>query len=511
MVIKTYLNKSNTIIFDSTINQGFSPITEIFYGEKYSRYLFHFNLDYIRKFVCDGTFADTCKLKHTLHMYNAGGLDFRQMEKLCGFSSPGNKMQRAISFDLILFQIPVDWDGGRGHDHPKNGHIIGDGYISNQGSNWFNSHTCIQWGYNRLGEYTHTSDEPYGGIVSGIYDNSFLQQEYQKYLNGDESVILTTVHFNLGSENLEIDLTNIVNNMLIRPEIFPNNGFCLAFDPFLEIKNVSPSQTINFFTNNTSTWFEPFLETEYQIVINDDRADFYLDKWNKLYLYSNIGGEPTNLNRMPICTVNGNYEDGNPYSLTPEVKQATKGIYYVDVLLCSGNEGGIESNRMFFDTWSNLEYFNCNTQSGIRLKPVELDFTTKSADNFYLIGNNDFLPKQYSPSISGIKYNERIERGNGETRKLIVSALIPYTVNQSEIIDTLEYKIYIRDGNKEIDWCDWQPVHKAFNHNFFLLDIDSLLPNEYHIRLKTSSNLEVKMHDSLKFQIISKEKDGHYS
>jgi hypothetical protein len=512
MVIKSYFEGSNTIVFDNNTNFGFNPITNLFYGvDGYSRYIFKFNLDYIKKFVCDGTFADTCKLKHTLHMYNAGGMDFRQMEKLCSITPIGKQMQRAISFDLILFQVPVDWDSGRGHDAGK--FIIGDGYVSNQGSNWFNSHTCIQWGYNRLGEYTHMSNKPYGGVVNGIYNNNFLQQEYRKYLNKEKSIILTTQHFNLGSENIEIDLTDIINNMLLNPDAFPNNGFCLAFEPFLEIKKAKPSQTVNFFTNNTSTWFEPHLTTEYNLCINDNRADFYLDKWNKLYLYSNIGGQPTNLNKKPICTIKGNYENGGEYKSTPEVKQATKGIYYVDVLLPSyvSEDKEIESNRMFYDEWSNIEHFDCDNQSGVKLKPVELDFTTKSADNFYLIGNNDFLPKQYSPTLSGIKYNERIERENGEIRKIIVQCTIPYTENQSEIIDELEYKVYIRDGNKVIDWCDWQPVHKGFNHNFFYLDIDSFLPNEYYIRVKTSSNLEVKVHDSLKFQIISKEKNGHYS
>jgi hypothetical protein len=53
------------------------------------------------------------------------------------------------------------------------------------------------------------------------------------------------------------------------------------------------------FTNNTQTFYEPYIETKYDNHIIDDRNNFILDKLNKLYLYVNVGGNPTNLDALP--------------------------------------------------------------------------------------------------------------------------------------------------------------------------------------------------------------------
>ena len=48
--------------------------------------------------------------------------------------------------------------------------------------------------------------------------------------------------------------------------------------------------------------------------------------------------------------------------------------------------------------------------------------------NINQIGNNESLPVDYAMSISGVKRDERIKRG--DVRKIIVSATeLPYTIN----------------------------------------------------------------------------------
>ena len=68
----------------------------------------------------------------------------------------------------------------------------------------------------------------------------------------------------------------------------------------LEIKEVVPSQYVGFFTKHTQTYYEPFVETVYDNTIRDDRKNFYKGKINRLYFYTNLGGEPTNLDNKPI-------------------------------------------------------------------------------------------------------------------------------------------------------------------------------------------------------------------
>ncbi|MCK9544090.1 MAG: hypothetical protein M0R03_18890 [Novosphingobium sp.] len=483
MIIKTYFDKQNTIVEGSKLNVGLNPITEITYGNGYSRHLFHFDLSRIKYFINDGTFPYNEYLKHRLKFTNCGSInDIDKMLKYHG-------MERATSFDLIIFKAPQIWDGGKGFDYKKDIWIDGKSYLSEDGSNWFNSRTNVKW------------------ANSGIYKREFLEEEYEKFNLGDESVILKKIPFDIGNENIDIDFTDIVNS-LMNVDDSENTGFCLCFSPVYELEERDTKQYIGFFTNNTNSFFEPFLETTYTDPIRDDRANFYINKVNRLYFYSNIAGNPTMLLENPICTITGSYENGTEFEMTPEVKIGGKGVYYVDVLLNSNNGDGlcINSNRMFYDTWSNIKFLDCNTNTEISLNDVELEFVTKPFADFYNFGSGDMLPKQYKPTIIGINYDEKIIRGNGEIRKCFVDFRIPYTVNQSQILDGMEYQIYVKmDNNREIVVVDWQKINKGFTNNYFLIDVDSFLPNNnYNIRIKTISNLEIKTHDCLKFQITNK-------
>lgn len=484
MVIKTYFDKQNTIVNGSKLNVGLNPVTELFYdGNDYSRFLFHFDLTKIKDFINDGTYPYTTNLKHRLKLTNCGSIN--DVDRMIEYHG----MERASSFDLIIFSIPQPWDGGKGFDYKKDIWIKGKSYISEEGSNWFNSRTGVKWDN------------------GGIYTREYIEQQYQNYLNGDESIILNKIPFNIGNENIDIDFTDVVNTLLESEEDI-NYGFCMCFAPCYEFLERKEKQYIGFFTNNTNSFFEPYLETTYTDIISDDRADFILNKVNRLYFYSNIGGNPTMLSELPTCTITGNYENGDEFTLTPEVKIGGKGVYYVEFILSSNNGDGlcISDNRMFHDKWSNIKFHNCNTDTVITLNDVELDFVTKPFDLYYNFGSGDFLPKQYKPTIIGINYDEKIVRGNGEMRKCFADFRIPYTLNQSQLLDDMEYQIYVKmDNNREIVVVDWQKINKGFLNNYFLLDIDSFLPNNnYNIRIKTISNLEIKTHDCLKFKIANR-------
>ena len=67
--------------------------------------------------------------------------------------------------------------------------------------------------------------------------------------------------------------------------------------------NLFPAQYVGFFTRHTQTYYEPFLETVYNNPIKDDRKNFYKNKVNRLYLYSNVGSEPTNLDNNPSVNI----------------------------------------------------------------------------------------------------------------------------------------------------------------------------------------------------------------
>ena len=74
------------------------------------------------------------------------------------------------------------------------------------------------------------------------------------------------------------------------------------------------------------------------------------------------------------------------------------------------------------------------------LSDVELDFEIKDDTEYYQIGNNESLPVNYAMSLSGVKRDEKIKRG--DVRKIMVSARLPFTVNESKVIDNLQYRLW---------------------------------------------------------------------
>lgn len=342
-----------------------------------------------------------------------------------------------------------------------------------------------------------------GGVCSAVYNQE--NNEWSVDLTYIPSIVLAKLHFDFGIENINVDVTDYINNIIERKlnnkECF-DFGLGLCFSPYMTSdQDFDATQYVGFFTNNTNSFFEPYLETFYDDTINDDRADFFLNKKNKLYFYSNVNAFPTSLSELPTCTISGTTELGEDYTLSPEVKQSGRGVYYVEVNM-SGEGGEFVPNRMFYDTWSNLK-FKDGDGNIVNIPDVTLDFTTKDSAIYYTFGDNDFIPRQYMPNIIGISRNERIVRTN-DVRKVIVDCRIPYTTNQSQILDSIKYRIYTKQGNNEVDVFSYHNVNKSFNNNYFLLDINSLLPSRYYVDIVIKSNLETRTHkDVVSFDIVN--------
>jgi hypothetical protein len=259
-----------------------------------------------------------------------------------------------------------------------------------------------------------------------------------------------------------------------------NYGLGIAFARGYELINTTALQYVGFFTNNTQTFYEPYVETIYENVIKDDRNNFFLDKPNKLYLYVNLAGNPTNLDQIPTVNVydyNGDFFSG--YS-SSEVSHVTLGVYSIDILVPT-DMNNIET--MYNDVWTDI------TINGVNRPDLSLNFVVKDSMEYYNIGTNDMLPKKVAVNISGIRNQENIKRG--DTRRVIVSARIPYTVEQTQYIDNLQYRLYVKEGNAELTVIDFQPVEMANNYYYFLLDTASLIPNTYYLDVLATSNLEV--------------------
>ena len=169
------------------------------------------------------------------------------------------------------------------------------------------------------------------------------------------------------------------------------------------------------------------------------------------------------------------------------------GVYSIDINVPTNADN---DGTMYTDLWSGI------TINGVVRPARAIETVMKNSLGYYNIGSNDTLPKKIAVNVSGIQNNEKIKRG--DIRKVVVSARIPYTVEQTQTIDSLEYRLYVKDGAPELTVIDFQPIEMANNHYYFLLDTASLIPNTYYLDVLASSNQEVTtIKNAIQFTIVN--------
>lgn len=488
---KSYFSKNNTIVSKSKVNTGQNPVTEIFYGGKsspclftglsadtcngstgytkndsglFSRFLFDVNYDDLLGKVNSGciNLSGGTGSSHTLKMINTSFFDNDLLnDKLV------TGIRRASSFKLILFKVTgTSWDEGVGYDYTVTQSKFEPDYdstFSERPSNWFSASSITSW------------------PNQGVYDNA----------DPTTFSVIDTQDFDLGNENISFDMTEEINTRLTGDSLDTPTAYGVAFTGTLEnITGLTETYSVGFFTRHTQTFYEPYVLTEYDDLIQDDRNNFYLDKMNRLFLYTNTLGIPTNLDNSPSVTI---YDCDDVVYTSSTAINLTCGVYYVEFAI-TGTTYGTPS--IFNDQWSNL---NINGNS---LSNITNDFTVVAADKYYQIAPEDQIPKEYGYSIDGIKQDEKISKG--ETRKIFVSVRVPYTVNQFVAIDNIEYRIYVTQGTTEVETHPWEDVNRTFNHNYFVLNTQDMIPNEYYIDIKVTSNQKINIYKRITtFQVVN--------
>lgn len=532
MIRHIFLDKTNTIIENSYQNLGINPILSVGYGEFLMRGLIHFSLDEIRSLINDKTFANVDKLSFKLKMTNCFSVDSVPYEKPIAMS-PGFLFKRASSFDLMLFKIPTPFDGGRGFDYADDLYIKNRLSYSTEGSNWYFAKTCVPWKYevdkfnlNDMNlnlkkvryydrkksdeisyEIMQIAERYYSeqtdietvkadlieiakdnslnskALKGGLYPNDYIRAEYEKYLNCEESIIIGTQHFDFGSENLEIDITQYVFDELSK-EYEENYGICLAFTPYYESIGDDFEQYVGFFNDNTNTFFHPYIEVFYDDYVLDDRESITIGKNNNLCLYAYDDGNPVNLDQIPTCIVNGNEAD---------VRQVTKGIYCAN-FYCSEDE--MEPASIYVDEWKNISV------NGKPHNDIELEFSTRPSCHKLMIGDVSNVKNQLVPALYGINDNEQLKRF--QERIVIVDFREKFSTDKRKLTSNGEYRIYVYDGNRQLDVIPYTKIEKGFLNNYFKIYTEDFIPNKYYIDIKINDGNEVRFFENvLSFEIVS--------
>ena len=375
-----------------------------------------------------------------------------------------NNRDRASSFDLVLFQINEEWDEGVGFDYSKTEYdfTTGNDLYSTRPSNWFIKNNSVdgEWDY------------------PGIYDGT------------SGYTVISTIHFDNGNENINVDITSTINNII---DGGTNYGFGLAFIPHYESLSLIDDLSVSFFTKYTQTFYEPYIESVFDDTIEDNRVNFIGGIEQNLYLYVTKGKNPYNLDSLPTVELydsSNNIITGSTISAITKVK---KGVYRVGITIDT-NVNTCNGQYFYYDVWKNI-IIDGFTVSDITQKFVPQPYTSN-----YTIGGVVSDTNRYISQFSGIKQNEKIKRG--EKRKISVKFK---SINQSkqDVFNDVYYRIYITEGRTQVDVFNWTKMDVT-NENSFMLDTSFLIPREYNIEIKGITHGEELFHpNTIKFEIVS--------
>jgi len=495
MIHKSYFSKNNTILANSEVNTAKNPVTQLFYGKNvtkkckltgysgdtcngytgftrnldvgFSRFIFDLDLTDLKYKISNCCIPSVNSLNHTLRMTNTSNFDDTLMnDKILVDGS-----RRATSFTLMLFKAVSgnSWSEGVGYDYMVAPAVLGPEFdisYSQRPSNWFSANTLTVWPLR--GTYDNTNPTTYTVLDTQVFDN------------GNENI-----SFNSPALNAEIS-----SLLTSPPSVTVNNTYGIAFIPqFERFSGITEAYSVGFFTRYTQTFYEPFLETTFNDTINDNRGNFNLGIPNRLFLYVyDHNGDPICFDQSP--TVNIEDCNGNIIATLSSTK-LTCGVYYVTLTLSVVSQ---PTPIIYSDIWSNLFI------GGIPQPNVTNEFIIYN--NGFSIGSTAGEPKIYGYSVSGIKEDEKLT--NGETRKVFISTRVPYTVDDKVLVDNLKYRLYVTQGTTQVEVIPWSSVNKTFTHNYFLLDTGWMIPNEYYLDIKATSNEQVDIYrKQIKFQVIN--------
>ncbi|MFA5207167.1 MAG: hypothetical protein WC428_00555 [Candidatus Paceibacterota bacterium] len=470
-IFRSYFLKNNTLIGNNLSNNSQNPVTEVSYGTlntQVSRFIFDVDFDDIRVKIADGSINPSRIVKHVLHMTNT----IRYAQQYVGKKSYSLNIDRASSFDLELFNINQSWDEGSGYEFEYNDPNfqfvdVVDPVLIPQASNWSARTTTSGW------------------TVQGAYISGVTQ-------------IIGTEHFEKGDEDIEIDITDYINQRIFGTgytgtTTFTGSSYGLGikFPDSFEVLETNFRQAVAFHAKHTNTYYEPYIETTIDDIIQDDRNYFYLDKDNDLFLYVNIGNFQQNVtvNQVQIF----DYEDNLVATLTgSSIINVSKGVYKITL--------NVDSNTypdavLFKDVWT----LTVNS----RTTTFEGEFYLISQDKYYTFDqSNQMNFDNYYFYFWGINEKENVRVGTVRKIKLTIKELY---ANQNNFLPLdIEYRLFTTIGKKyELDLIPFTSVNRTNKGYEFNLDTSWLIPQDYYlqIRLKNGSYYENKQ--TLSFTVVS--------
>jgi len=312
-------------------------------------------------------------------------------------------------------------------------------------------------------------------------------------LNFSALTIVDRQHFEYGNEDIQFDMTNEIND-IIYGNLTGVTGWGIAYVPEVEnITGLTASYSVGFFTRHSQTFYQPYLQTTYNDLIEDDRNTFVVKRPNNLYLYSYANGDFFNLDQNPTVDIFDPNGDPVPGMIGLPTCLRTKGVYEVVIPPISG----YSTPCQFTDVWTDLY------ADGNQLDDVQNEFILQGQKAYFNLSSQSKDPMIYGFDFSGIKQNEKIL--GTDIRKVMVTIKKAYTAqNVLQNIDAT-YRVYVKEGQTEVQVQDWTPINRTPNEYYFMFDTRDKLPNQYYVDIKVSTSGEKDTYQRvLSFEIVNR-------
>lgn len=401
----------------SSSNSGQSEILELLHLTKSltdrgnSRALLYFDLTALSQSIAAGNIPSS-SVQFRLNLKNAIHAD-----------------EVPSSYDLVVYPLSRSWDEGRGLSDYDMG--LKD---RNQFVNWANSTSTTSW------------TVPGGDMITSISASQ---------------------HFDFGTEDLDVDISNIVYAWLTGN--VSNNGLMVRYQDAYESGTIDYAFKRFFSRHVKVPERKPVITSRWSKTLQDDRNNLKFNNSGSLFYYRFLNGNYDNLSPLYCNIVNAS--GSIVQTLTASRPAGTNGIHQISGVYIPYNSGSFVCRDVWFS--GTTQYFTgtLSLQYFTGSKDLNFDQTTVDITNiksFYTAGEKLNLrvfikEKDYKPAVlsyanldSSPLYlkNCYYEISNQKTGQV----LIPFSTG------SLQYSklSYDEDGNYFEIWIDSLPKDNIY-------------------------------------------------
>ena len=277
-------------------------------------------------------------------------------------------------------------------------------------------------------------------------------------------------HFDRGSEDLEVDVTKIINEWLTGT-LVASNGFLIKLGAGEETS--TNNYFLKAFHGRESKYVErlPYIEARWDSTgVKDNRKNFAFNQQNKLFMYNFIRGELTNVTEPLLVRVTDSVISGAArYTQTFTASLVETGIYSASFTIVNT----ASFSGTFYDIWHSGAVVSMTGN----FQPLWL--TASQKDQYYEFTANVDNLKQVYDSSEEYRFKVTVRKRDYKTNfGIIKSASIDL---DKEYIEKLYYSIINNEtgeiivpfgtGSVPYTQCGYDA-----NGNFFNLSMNSFVP-----------------------------------